>query len=203
MHRIIKIGTLFVILVSMFGCAESRHIIQQKQSVGRSGVFKEYKTGDVVPPSMSILTISSSFKTHKDGYYILESGKSPHGKPYYNILVNIDGQPIEWVIESKPENSSLYDEDGRRSSDPEAGNGVRYALVKKIVLLPGRHRVFFSLPDDGYYNEFDIFLLKGDGNLLELKPVYHSGGRTPRMRSFIHEVAFFKAYYNAICCLGD
>jgi len=203
MLGIIKIGTMFVIVALTLGCAESRHIIQQKQSVERSNVFKEYMSGDIIPSSMSLLSISSSFKTHRDDFYILESGKSPHGKPYYNILVNIDGQPIKWKIEGKLETSSIYDESGKRSRDPEAGNGVRYTLEKKLIISPGRHKVFFSLPDDEYYIEFSIIVLKGDENFLDLKPVYNSLRRPGTFRSFLSGIKDFKATYNGVCCVSE
>ena len=195
---------LIVISTSVIvGCAGSPQIIQTKLSESGIGVFKEKLNDTVLPKGMSSLSVKVSFKTHDYSlhHYYAESCESPHGKQSFRVLLNIDSQPILWKAEGIKETTPIYGKDGKRIPDPEAGDGVRYNLDKKLVITPGKHRVFFSLPDEGYYKEFEIYVLKGNENYLELKPVYHIQHQKPRTRNFSSEIEDFKAYHNTVLCL--
>lgn len=196
--------TIIITIAALTGCAGTPRVIESKLSERAKGVFNEWKENDTLMPGESVLSINVSFKTHADdiSYFYLESKKNPHGKPSYRVLVNIDGQPVVWTIQGARESKPVYNEAGKRIPDPEAGDGVLYILDKKLLISPGKHRVFFSLPDDGYFKDFEIYVQKGDENYLELKPVYHFlHPPLPRwIRSFKNEIDSFKAYYNAVCC---
>jgi len=185
------------------GCAGTPQIIQTKLSESGIGIFKEQINSPVLPKGMSSLSVKVSFKTH--GYslhhYYAESCESPHGKQSFRVLLNIDGQPILWKGEGTKETTPIYGKNGKRIPDPETGDGVRYTIKKKLMITHGKHRVFFSLPDEGYYKEFEIYVLKDNENYLELKPVYHIQHQKPRIRRFSSEIEDFKAYFNTVLCL--
>ncbi|MDP2156637.1 MAG: hypothetical protein Q8K68_02875, partial [Nitrospirota bacterium] len=81
---------------------------------------------------------------------MLESKESLHGKVKYPFVVNIDGQAARWEVDGVKDVKPAYDADGKTSRDPEAGEGFRYVLEKKIRLRAGSHRVFFGLPEDNF-----------------------------------------------------
>jgi len=195
--------TIIITISTITGCAGTPRIIGSKLSENVKGVFNEWKENGTLKPGESVLFINTSFKTHAEDihYFYLETKKSPHGKPSYRVLVNIDGQPVVWTMQGARESKPVYNEAGKRIPHPEAGDGIRYVLDKKLLIAPGKHRVFFSLPDDGYYKEFGINVQKGDGNFLELRPVYQIQHRKPRVRSFLSEIEIFRVYYNAVCCI--
>ena len=85
-------------------------------------------------------------------------------------MFNIDGQTITWEAEGKKEVTPMSDKDGMPI--PDGGEGVRYTLERKIRLHAGPHKVFFALPNDGYYKEFQVNLEEGTQNMMDLHPIY-------------------------------
>jgi hypothetical protein len=55
--------SIFILWTVITACAGSPLIIKQKASVVRTGVFMKYLSDRSVPDSMSLLSISASFKT--------------------------------------------------------------------------------------------------------------------------------------------
>ncbi|MCJ7786395.1 MAG: hypothetical protein MUP41_20885, partial [Desulfobacterales bacterium] len=92
----------------------------------RTDVFKQAQEGESIPGEFVELTITSSIKTHPEGFYLLESKRSLHGKAGYPFLINIDGQAATWKVDGQKESTPTYDENGKRS--PEGGEGMKYNL---------------------------------------------------------------------------
>ncbi|TAL31604.1 MAG: hypothetical protein EPN93_17565 [Spirochaetes bacterium] len=186
---------VLVIMSACVMCSSASRVIQRTLQEDATGVFTEREAHDALPSGKSLLSLKASFKTHAPGYYFLESDTSPHGKPVYRILVSIDGQSVVWKIEGKPESTPTRDGEGNLISEPEAGEGFRYILEKSVILAPGRHRIFFSLPDEDYYQEFTINVSPGGVNIVELKPIYKFTPRSHR-RSFAGDVNHFQVFFN-------
>jgi hypothetical protein len=145
-----------------------------------------------LPKGFVDLTITSSIKTHLEGFYLLESKDSLHGKPGYPFVLNIDGQAVTWKVDGQEEDTPPYDESGKIS--PEGGDGMRYNLQKKILLRVGAHNVFFALPEEELLLRFEFELQAGKSNVLEFRPVYRHHGKQPR--HFSHGVAEVEVVLN-------
>jgi len=146
-----------------------KEISLRSQSEG-TDVLKEAQEGESIPRGFVDLTITSSVKTHPEGFYLLESKKSLHGKPGYPFVINIDGQAVTWEVDGQKENAPTYDENGKRS--PEGGEGMRYNLQKKVLLRAGSHEIFFGLPGEKLFLQFELALRAGESYVLEFRPVY-------------------------------
>jgi len=133
--------------------------------------------------------IRAEVKTNLEGFHIFESNKSLHGKPTYPFLFNIDGQSVVWEVKGQREDTSFY------NGKPDGGKGMRYVLEKRIGLAPGRHSVFFALPEADYFKEFVITLKGNESAVLELEPIYRMGGRSLG-RSFSLGVEDFEIFLN-------
>jgi hypothetical protein len=57
-------------------------------------------------------------------------------------------------------------------SDPEAGDGMRYRFSKNMRIKAGSHRIAVAIPAEGIVIEREITLAEGNGNRLNLEPVY-------------------------------
>ncbi len=129
--------------------------------------------GETAPPGpvsgMVDLIIKANFKTHLEGFYILESKDSPHGNPTYSFLINIDGQHALWQMDGHKEITSIYDTNGKRTI--EGGAGMRYTLEKRIKILAGPHTIFIGLPGDNYYKKFQVSLESNTVTELPLEPI--------------------------------
>jgi hypothetical protein len=167
------------------GCGTASREIQQKSQSEKTDVFTEVKDGGTIPKGFADLVIKANIKTHIEGYYILESKESLHGKEKYPFLVNIDGQAARWEVEGIKDIKPAYDADGKTSRDPEAREGFKYVLEKKIRLNQGSHRVFFGLPEDKYSTEVEISLKEGEMSILEFKPVYRTKKIPTRIPTFL------------------
>jgi hypothetical protein len=162
MKNVIKSAMLGVISLLMIGCgAAAKEILVKTQTV-RTDVFSEVKNTKAPAHDSAFLTIKATIKTHLQGYYALEQEDSLHGKPNYPFLINIDGQAETWKVDGQKESVPLYDKEGKTSHDPDAGEGVKYVLEKKIGLRAGVHKVFLGLPVDDYFKEVAITLKEGD-----------------------------------------
>ncbi|MFA4916335.1 MAG: hypothetical protein WC560_06665 [Syntrophales bacterium] len=187
------IGVMSLVLI---GCGATAKTIKQKTQTERTDVFTEFKNGDASARGFAVLTIKATIKTHLAGYYFLESKESIHGKSGYPFLINIDGQAATWTVVGQKENVPLYDKDGKTSHDPDAGEGIKYVLEKKIQLTSGTHKVFLGLPADDYFKEVAITLKEGDSAMLEFKPVYNYKTNPHRIPAFHEGIKKYELYLN-------
>ena len=154
--------------LSVSGCATSRGI-KVKSISERTDVFSEVKDGESPQSGFCDLEIVAQFKTPPSGYYQLESKKQVS----YSFVINVDGQSDIWDVSGKPNNTPLYDANGRRTI--EGGEGMRYYVQKKLRLLCGQHKVFFALPRENIFREIAVSLKKDKMSLLRFTPIYNRG----------------------------
>ncbi len=168
------------------GCMTTSQFMQAKSQTERTDVFSEIGGKEAIPKRYAALEIKATIKTHTEGFYLLESKDSLHGKKGYPFVLNIDGQAIVWKVDGREETLLTYFEKGGRN--PEGGTGVRYVIQKKIRLAAGAHRLYFGLPAEDYYREFDVTLTAGGTHVLTFEPVYKQRipglQRIPDIRSF-------------------
>ncbi len=186
-----------VVLMSMMilGCGAAAKTIAARSTSERSDVFTEVAGNEAAPPGTTDVLITASIKTHLEGFYPGESRTSAHGKEAYQFLLNIDGQAVLWKAEGKKHALPNY-ADGKTSKDPEAGEGVKYVLNKKIRLRPGSHKVFLGLPADDYYREVVINAKEGEAQMLEFKPVYKYTTRPTRIPTYMKGVSHYDTLVN-------
>jgi hypothetical protein len=170
MNRI-SIIVVVVALGLMVGCSGAAKMINAMSQSERVDVFQEMPGGESIPAGYADLIIKASIKTHLEGYHVDESKDSAHGKEIYPFLINIDGQAVLWKVVGKKHELPLY-VDGKASRDPEAGNGMKYVLDKRVRLAAGTHKVFFGLPEELYFTLADITVTSGGTYVLEFKPKY-------------------------------
>jgi hypothetical protein len=169
--------------------AMTKEIARMSQSE-RADVFVEISEGPA-PAGYADIVIRASIKTPLAGYYTLESKESTRGKDVCPILVNIDGQAILWKVDGQKHILPEY-VDGQTSRDPEAGEGMRYMLEKKVRLSAGSHKFFFGLPDEPYFMTTDISVRSGGLYSLELKPDYRYKTVPTRIPTFLNGVDKFE-----------
>ena len=186
------------ILVGLYltGCGATAKEIQMKSQSEKINVFKEIKAGEAVPRGFVDMVIKASIKTHAEGLYPLEPKEQFHGNPDYPFLINIDGQADIWKVKGITDDTPLYDERGKTRTDPEAGNGVKYILDKKIRIAAGPHRIFFGLAAEGITKKFEVTLKDGEKYVLQLKPVYEYTIHPYRIPSFLEGVKDYEVFLN-------
>jgi hypothetical protein len=166
----VLIGIMSIVLI---GCGATAKTIKQKTQNTRPDVFTEMKNDDTPSEGFVTLAIKATIKTPLEGYYLLELKDSMRGKPGYPFVINIDGQAAAWKVDGQKEILPLYDKDGKTSHDPEAGEGIKYVLEKKIQLRAGIHKVFLGLPNEDYFKELEIILQEGKTLKKVLKNTRH------------------------------
>jgi hypothetical protein len=171
MRNRLTISMIVVALGLMVGCGASAKMITAKSQSEKTDVFTDVSGNEAAPSGYADVLITANIKTHLEGYYSGESETSSHGKEVYPFLINIDGQAVLWKVAGKKHELPRY-VDGITSRDPEAGNGMKYVLEKKIRLTAGNHKVFFGLPEEPYYTIADITVTSGSAYVLEFKPKY-------------------------------
>jgi hypothetical protein len=169
MKRALKKWMMLVLMIALGGCAATQQI-KIKSHSERTDIFREVREEGEIPNGCADLIIQASLKTHLEGFYMFELEESFHGKPRFPFLINVDGQAILWEINGQREIAPYYDEKGRKN--PEGGDGMRYVLKKRIRLSSGSHKVFFSLPSEGYLKQIQITLNDGCLYKVEFKPIY-------------------------------
>jgi hypothetical protein len=157
--------------IVLTACGMTSKMIAKESQSERTDIFKEVIGGETTPAGYGDVIIKTNIKTHLEGYYILEQ-KDIHGKPGYPFLINIDGQASLWKVDDVKDIKPAYDKDEGSSHDPEAGEGMKYVLEKRIRLAAGLHKVFFGLPEESYYRMTDITVEDGKLYVLEFKPHY-------------------------------
>lgn len=168
-----RTAVLLVVSVAgaiLAGCVTTSQFMKARSQGARADVFEEVGEKDTVPREYALLEIRASIKTHTEGFYLLESRDSLHGKKGYPFVLNIDGQAVVWKVDGREETIPIHFEKGGRN--PEGGTGVRYAIRKRIRLAAGSHRLYFGLPAEDYYREFKVTLTAGGTYALTFEPVY-------------------------------
>ncbi len=165
MHRALLLA--FVVLAANCGAAREQIHTQSKSLC--EGIFCEVNTPDGPPPGYADVVIKASLKTHLSGEgTLLESRSSPHGGPSYHFVVNIGGQAVTWKVPGQRENLPVVRD--RHSQDE--GDGMRYALEKRIRLRAGKHRIFFGVPEENYAKTVTVNLQEGKSYTWEFQPIY-------------------------------
>ena len=191
---IIRPYLLLIALIGVLaGCGPTAREIRNRSLSERTDVFEEVTEGRPLPAGYVDLVVRASIKTHLEGYYFHESQETFHGNLGYPFLINIDGQANIWKIDGQKEFTPKYDAHGRR--DVEGGKGQKYSLNQRIRLLPGLHKLFFSLPGEDYFIESDLLLVEGWINILEFKPIY-SSKRGSNKRNFLYGLAGGELFFN-------
>ena len=198
MKKVIKDSIIGVMILILIGCGAAAKEIRIKSQTERTDAFTVLKNADAPAQGFAVLNIKATIKTHLAGYYALESKDSLHGKPGYPFLINIDGQAETWKVDGQKESLPLYDKDGKTSHDPDAGEGIKYVLEKKIGLRAGTHKVFLGLPADDYFKEVGITLQEGNTYVLEFKPVYKYKTRPTRIPRFEKGIKEFEVFLNGV-----
>jgi hypothetical protein len=172
-----------LLAVALVGCATNAPLIKARSHSNRDGIFSEVTGQGTIPKGNTDLEIHASIKTRPEGYFLFEPRDSVQGKPGYPFVLNVDGQAIIWKVDGVEEITPRYLEDDGRN--PEGGTGIRYVLDRRIRLQPGTHRVFFGLPGEDCFREFDVTLKDGRWYVLRFTPVY-------KWRSFVRSRHFIE-----------
>jgi len=205
MKKMVTWMTLMVLGLALVGCGVTAREIRAKSLSERTDVFREVKEEGAPPNGFVDVVIKASIKTHLEGYYALESKESLHGKAGYPFVLNIDGQAVTWRVDGHEDIKPKYDEKGKAVPDPEAGDGIKYVLGKKIRMTAGSHRIFFGLPEDDYALEANLVFKEDGSNVLEFKPVYKSerkyysirkSERMKRNETFLKGIKGFEIFLN-------
>lgn len=190
-------GFLIIMLGIVFaGCGTTAKEIQARSQSEKTDIFTEVRNGGTTPKGFAELTVKANIKTQIVGYYILESKESQHGKEKYPFLLNIDGQAARWEVEGIKDNKPAYNVDGKTSHDPEAREGIKYDLEKRLKLSGGSHKVFFGLPEDNYFREVEITLKEGEAYVLEYRPVYRYKTYPARIPTFLKGIDKYEVLLN-------
>lgn len=186
MKRIIIVAAT----VALFSGCASTETIKRLESQSGQGVFQVVGQGSAAPATgFGDLQVSLSVKTRKSGSFLIDT--TGYGTERYRMLVAIKGQ-TEQVAGTMTTESGEY----RGSSNPEAGNGVRYTFNTTLRLPVGKHSISVALPGDGALFEQDIIIRDGLQKL-ELKPVYKSRN-SHRLIGFKGE----RTYYEGVTTLA-
>ena len=177
---------LIALVISIIGCGTASREIAEHSVSESEDVFHEVNEAESPQEGFVDLKVLAQIKTHPEGFYLLESRNSLHGKPHYPFLFNIDGQAVKWEVKGQKEKG--FEHEGC-FADHDCGDGMRYVLVKKIAVREGTHRVFFGSPGDNYRTEFEIKLDRGEHYILELKPVY-------RRENYLKGIVRFDVFLN-------
>lgn len=187
---------VLIIPAAFMGCGTTAKKIHERANSEKTDVFTEVSNGSALSRGSSELIIRANIKTHIDGYYILESSESLHGKQGYPFVFNIDGQGIVWRVDGVRDVKPAYEADGKTSRDPEAREGLKYNLEKKVLLSAGTHKVFFGLPEEQYATEVEISLKAGETSILEFKPAYRTKRIPTRIPTFLKGIDRYEVFLN-------
>lgn len=162
---------LMVSIITLAGCGIGSREIAQRSVSERVDVFHDVRDGEITQEGFADLVIKAQIKTHFEGWYLLESKTSLHGKPTYPFLFNVEGQAVTWDVKGQKEKDNEYE---GCVINHDCGEGMRYVLEKRVRLKEGVHKIFFALPGDNYRTEFEITLKENERYNLEFKPVYRN-----------------------------
>jgi hypothetical protein len=169
MKKVMDSILIIALLIMAANCGAARDQIQTQSLTGREGVFQEVTTVDEPPPGFADVVLKACLKTHLAGEgTLLECGDSPHGGPFYHFTLNVDGQEVTWKVPGQRENLPVVQ--GRHFQDE--GDGMKYALEKRIRLRAGTHLIFFDVPEGDYAKPVTVNLQEGKSYTLEFRPIY-------------------------------
>ncbi|MBM4301133.1 MAG: hypothetical protein FJ121_06335 [Deltaproteobacteria bacterium] len=169
MKKLMHPALLLAVVVLAANCGTAREQIRTQSKTLCEGIFCEVTTSDGPPPGYADVVIKASLKTHLPGEgALLESGSSPHGGPFYHFTVNVDGQAVTWKVPGQRENLPVVKD---RDSQDE-GDGMRYALGKKIRLRAGTHQIFLGVREKNTAKTVIVNLREGASSTLEFRPIY-------------------------------
>ena len=194
MKRLTEFTLVMLLGLALAGCGAAAKTIAMKSQSERADVFKEVSGDLAIPAGYADIVIKANIKTHLAGFYIGESGKAAHGKENYPFLINVDGQAATWNAAGVRDSRSNYDSSGRTSRDPEAGEGMKYELVRRIRLAAGDHTIFFALPEETYLLTIKVHLPEGRVTNLDFRPVYRYKTLPTRIDTFLKGVSRYDAY---------
>jgi len=169
MKNMVRLVLTLSLTVFLANCGAAREQIRNQSVTEHEGVFQEVTTPEEPPAGFADVVVKASLKTHLSGEGpLLESRNSPHGGPLYTFVLNIDGQVVTWKVPGQRENIPVVRD--RHSQDE--GDGMRYALEKRIRLQAGRHRIFFGVSEEDYIKTVTVSLQEGKSYTLEFYPIY-------------------------------
>lgn len=197
MKNFIHFLIVITVMTVSAGCGTTAMEIAKMGQSEKTGVFNEVISEGSTPAGYADVVIKASLKTPLVEYYPLESKRSARGKAVYPFLMNIDGQSVLWQVDGQKHLLPEY-VDGKTSRDPEAGEGMKYVLEKKVRLAAGTHKVFFGLPDEPYYTTADISVRSGGLYVLEFKPDYRYKTLPTRIPTFLKGVNNFEVMFTEI-----
>jgi hypothetical protein len=181
---------LLIALVS--GCASvAKQPDTACEGTWAGGPITEVAMTEGSMPGKVGLVIKATIKTHPEGFYLLEPTSHMHGKTGFPFVVVIDDKMFEWHDDGHREALPSYDEKG--DLVPEAGEGIRYAIEKKVLINHGPHRVILKLSSEKKSITVSVELA-GDreSHILEFKPVYN--GPETRRFGFLYGVVDMHAF---------
>jgi hypothetical protein len=187
----ITIGTVLI------SCSTAAREIGRMSQSEKAGVFTEVVSEGPVPAGYADMVIRSSVKTPVAGYYPIVSKGSARGAEVFPFVVNIDGQAVQWEVNGQKHMLPEY-VDGKTSPDPEAGEGIKYLLEKKVRLAAGSYTVFLGLPEESQFTSADISVKSGGSYLLEFKPVYRYKTLPTRIPTFLKGINKFEVVLKEI-----
>ena len=195
MNTILRKLTLAVLGIVLISCGTVSKDVRGKSISQRNDIFSDASEG-TPPQGLADLTIRASIKTPLEGYYLLDSKASLRGKPGCPVVFNIDGQAVTGEMNGEKEGTPKYDKDGKTSHDPEAGEGMKYRIEKKIRLTSGPHKIFFGLPGEDYFTSAEVSLKDGETHYLEFIPVYKYKTHPHRIPTFLKGVKEYAVLLN-------
>jgi hypothetical protein len=144
----------------------------------------------------SELRIISTFKTHQPGIFPFDNPR--HGTGEYRLSLTLNGTP--YTLQGTVHEENLT---AGALPDPEAGAGIRYRFVEKIMVTPGTYRAIVSLPGDTVSREIELQITEGH-NTLVIEPVYALGTSRGKMgklgsRHFLNGLSSFDVTLNKPC----
>jgi hypothetical protein len=197
MKNFVHLLMVITVMTVSAGCGATTKELSRMGQSEKTGVFTEVISDGSVPAGYADVVIKASLKTPLAGYYSLESKKSARGKAVYHFLINIDGQAVLWHVEGQKHLLPEY-VDGKTNLDPDAGEGMKYMLEKKVRLAAGSHKVFFGLPDEPYFTTADLSMKSEGLYVLEFKPDYRYKTVPTRIPTFLKGVDKFEVKFKEI-----
>lgn len=165
MRNYSKVLLGIMIAAGVSGCARDMKSVNKSVYETSNEINANNTDAQPVRQAYADVDISVSLKTHKPGIYIFDNKK--HGTDEFEVIVHIDGKPLQMKSSSKEEDSSYLGE-----KHPEAGKGIRYNFTGSIRLEAGKHMVTVSIPEDNISVGKDIYIKEGS-NRIVIEPVYN------------------------------
>ena len=124
-----KISVLLLSFVLLVGCASTETIRRLESRAGQEIIQVVGQDNQPTPAGFGDLQVSLTVKTRKPNTVLIDT--TGYGTERYQMLVGVGDQVrrLSGVMTGEP---GAY----RGSSDPEAGNGVRYRFAT-TMRLPG------------------------------------------------------------------